>query len=111
MMSGDMTVGRLLEEHPELVEVLASYHPHFRQLRNRLLRKVMAPLVTVAQAARIAGVPAEELLGVLRQALGESAAGDPPGEAAGRPDAPLAGASPPRPARSPLRSRQFPSRD
>ena len=71
MISADMTVARLLEEHPELVEVLAGYHAHFKQLRNRLLRRVMAPRVTVAQAARMAGVPADELLGVLRRAVGE----------------------------------------
>jgi uncharacterized protein (DUF2249 family) len=71
MISADMTVARLLEEHPELVEVLAGYHAHFKQLRNRLLRRVMAPRVTVAQAARMAGVPTDELLGVLRRAVGE----------------------------------------
>ena len=74
MISAEMTVARLLDQHPELVDVLASYHPHFKQLRNRLLRRVMAPRVTVAQAARMAGVPAEELLSVLRQAVGEEAA-------------------------------------
>lgn len=67
-----MTVARLLDQHPELVEVLAGYHAHFKQLRNRLLRRVMAPRVTVAQAARIAGVPPDELLGVLRRAVGEA---------------------------------------
>jgi hypothetical protein len=56
MITGDITVARLLDEHPDLIEVLASYHPHFKQLRNRLLRRVMAPRVTVAQAARMAGV-------------------------------------------------------
>jgi uncharacterized protein (DUF2249 family) len=71
MISGDITVARLLDEHPELIEVLASYHPHFKQLQNRLLRRVMAPRVTVAQAARMAGVPADELLAVLRRAVGE----------------------------------------
>ncbi len=71
MISADMTVGRLLEEHPELIEVLAGYHVHFKQLRNRLLRRVMAPRVTVAQAARIAGVSPDELLSVLRRAAGE----------------------------------------
>jgi uncharacterized protein (DUF2249 family) len=72
MISADMTVARLLDEHPELVEVLAGYNPHFRQLRNRLLRRVMAPRVTVAQAAGMAGVPADELLSVLRRAVGEA---------------------------------------
>lgn len=73
MISGDITVARLLDEHPELIEVLASYHPHFTRLRNRLLRRVMAAGVTVAQAARMAGVPADELLAALRQAVGEPA--------------------------------------
>jgi uncharacterized protein (DUF2249 family) len=77
MISGDITVARLLDEHPELVEVLAGYHPHFKQLRNRLLRRVMAPRVTLAQAARMAGVPADELLAVLRRAVGEAPAGAP----------------------------------
>ena len=77
MISADMTVARLLEEHPELVEVLAGYHAHFKQLRNRLLRRVMAPRVTVAQAARMAGVPADELLSVLRRAASEADAPHP----------------------------------
>jgi uncharacterized protein (DUF2249 family) len=72
VISEDLTVARLLDEHPKLIEVLASYHPHFKQLRNRLLRRVMAPRVTVAQAARMAGVPVDELLDVLRRAVGEA---------------------------------------
>lgn len=72
MISADITVARLLDEHPELVEVLASYHPHFKQLRNRLLRRVIAPRVTVAQAARIAGVSPDDLLAALRCAVGDT---------------------------------------
>jgi uncharacterized protein (DUF2249 family) len=90
MISGDTTLGRLLDEHPELIEVLASYHPHFRQLRNRLLRKVMAPRVTIGQAARIAGLSTNELLQVLGQALGEPAAEEPHSERGGAPEHPSA---------------------
>lgn len=72
MITRDVTVARLLDEHPGLLEVLASYHPHFGRLRNTLLRRVMAPRVSVAQAAQMAGVDCEELLTVLRQAAGES---------------------------------------
>ena len=98
MISADMTVARLLEEHPELVEVLAGYHTHFKQLRNRLLRRVMAPRVTVAQAARIAGVPADELLGVLRRAVGEvaSPAASRPAPASSRAEGRVQGGPPPR---------------
>jgi len=72
MISADITVARLLDDHPELVDVLAGYHPHFKALRNRLLRRVMAPRVTVGQAARMAGVPERELLAVLARAVGET---------------------------------------
>jgi uncharacterized protein (DUF2249 family) len=74
MITGDVTVARLLDEHPELLEVLARYHPHFGTLKNTLLRRVMAPRVTVAQAARMAGVPADELVLALNRALGAEAA-------------------------------------
>jgi uncharacterized protein (DUF2249 family) len=70
MISGDMTVARLLDEHPVLLDVLVDYHPHFKQLRHRLLRRLMAPRVTVRQAARIAGVPEAELIGALCRAVG-----------------------------------------
>ena len=30
MISVDTTVARLLDEHPQLVEVLAGYHTHFK---------------------------------------------------------------------------------
>jgi uncharacterized protein (DUF2249 family) len=74
MISGDMTVGRLLDEHPELVDVLVRYHPHFKCLRKTLLRRVMGPRVTVAFAARVAGVPIDDLVATLRRAVGESEA-------------------------------------
>lgn len=72
MISAEMTVARLLDAHPELVEVLVRYHPHFKCLRRNLLRRVMGPRVTVGFAARVAGVPAEDLVATLRRAVGEA---------------------------------------
>jgi len=72
MISADITVARLLEEHPTLVEVLAGYHAHFKQLSDPARRRVMASRITVADAARMAGVPADELLAALRAAAGEA---------------------------------------
>ncbi|MFN3476410.1 MAG: DUF2249 domain-containing protein [Candidatus Methylomirabilales bacterium] len=66
-----MKVSELLQHHPELVEVLARFHPHFGLLQNRLLRKIMAPRVTLEQAARIAGVDLREFLRVIGQAVGQ----------------------------------------
>jgi len=73
MITPDTRISDLLGAHPELVDVLAQFHPHFTQLRSRLLRKLVAPRVTVAQAARIAGVPVEALLATVREAVGEPA--------------------------------------
>lgn len=71
MISPDMRVSELLDAHPQVVDVLADLHPHFTQLRSRLMRRLIAPRVTVAQAARIAGVPVETLLAAVRRAIGE----------------------------------------
>ena len=85
MISRHTTLGRLLDEHPVLVDVLAGYHAHFAQLRDPQTRRVMAPRVTVAQAASMAGVAPEELLDVICRALGEPAPG--PEEEEGAPPA------------------------
>jgi hypothetical protein len=85
VISDDITVPRLLDEHPDLVEVLADYHPHFKRLRNRLLRKVMPSRITVSRAAGIVGVPADELLAVLNRAVhggGERGERSPRGQSA-----------------------------
>jgi uncharacterized protein (DUF2249 family) len=79
MISGDMTVGQLLEERPELIEVLARHHPHFGQFRDRA-RRVMAARVTLTEAARIAGVPVDDLLAALRRAAGEASLGSAEGK-------------------------------
>lgn len=75
----DDRVADVLARDERLVDVFVSVSSHFNKLRNPTLRKVMARLVTVEQAARVAGVDAVELLGRLNRALGleaEAAAGE-----------------------------------
>jgi uncharacterized protein (DUF2249 family)/TusA-related sulfurtransferase len=67
--AGDI-VSDVLARDESLVEVFVRHAPHFAKLRNRAMRRVMARLVTVAQAARTAGVPVESLLRDLNDALG-----------------------------------------
>lgn len=62
---------------PDTVERLASLHSAFRKLRNPILRRTMARLVTLGDAARIAGLPVAT---VVAAANGEAA--PPPDEAA-----------------------------
>ncbi|MBI3015929.1 MAG: DUF2249 domain-containing protein [Candidatus Tectomicrobia bacterium] len=70
MITKEMKVSELLERYPELLPVLAGYHPHFGRLKNRVLRKLMAPRVTLEQAARMAGVDLADLLLTLKKSLG-----------------------------------------
>jgi len=73
MITAETNLGALLDEHPQLVELLARRHDHFARLRNRMLGRLMAPRVTVAQAASIAGLPVAALVAEIRRAVGEPA--------------------------------------
>jgi TusA-related sulfurtransferase len=64
------TVSDVLARSESLVEVFVRHAPHFAKLRNRAMRRVMARLITVEQAARTAHVPTERLLQDLNDALG-----------------------------------------
>jgi uncharacterized protein (DUF2249 family) len=72
VIAADVTLARLLEERPELLDVLVRFHPHFAQLRNGMLRKLMGSRVTLGEAARVAGVSVDALLAELRRAAGEA---------------------------------------
>ena len=61
-------VSRVLEQDERLVDVFAGASPHVERLRSPAVGRVMARLVTVGQAARIAGVPVDELLARLNGA-------------------------------------------
>ncbi len=54
-----------LAERPELRTVLPAFHPAFSKLNHPLLGKVLPRLVTVADAAKVAGVDANALLAVM----------------------------------------------
>lgn len=69
-------VSDVLARDETLVDVFVRHSPHFEKLRNRTLRRVMAPLVTVEQAARVAGVAVDVLLRDLNDALGALAPAD-----------------------------------
>jgi uncharacterized protein (DUF2249 family) len=62
-------VSAILERDEALIDVFVAASPAFERLRNPALRRVMAGLVTVEQAARVAGVDAAELLARLNAAL------------------------------------------
>ncbi|MEJ2185299.1 MAG: DUF2249 domain-containing protein [Gemmatimonadota bacterium] len=69
-------VSDVLKHDESLVDVFAALSPAFERLRNRALRRVMARLVTVEQAARMGGVDADELVARLNAADGETGRGE-----------------------------------
>ena len=68
-VSRDDRVSDVLARDESLVETFIRYAPQFEKLRNRTMRRVMARLVTVEQAARMANVPPERLIDALNRAL------------------------------------------
>lgn len=63
-------VAELIESWPELEEVLVAQAPAFRRLRNPVLRRTVARVATLEQAAGVGGVPVRELVAALRRAAG-----------------------------------------
>ncbi len=66
-------VSTVLRSDASLVETFVALSPAFERLRNPAMRRVMSRLVTVAQAARMAGVDADELVDRLNAATSQAA--------------------------------------
>lgn len=67
----------VLARDERLVDILARHAAHFAQLRDPAARRTMGALVTVEQAAKIAGVTPAVLVGDLNAALGVTAGREP----------------------------------
>lgn len=65
-----LKVGQLLEAYPELEEVLVDIAPEFARLRNPVLRRTVARVTSLQQAALVGGVGLGELITRLREAAG-----------------------------------------
>jgi len=66
----DMKVAALLEAYPQLEARLMEVSPAFSKLKNPILRKTVAKVTTLRQAAVVGGVSLGSLLSELRQAAG-----------------------------------------
>ncbi len=62
---------QVIEDYPQLEEVLINYVPVFKNLKNPVLRKTVAKVATLQQAAAIANVKVEELVNHLRKEIGQ----------------------------------------
>ena len=65
------TVYSLLKSHPELEELLISMAPAFKRLKNPILRNTIAKVATLKQAASAGGIDLNEMISILRKAVGQ----------------------------------------
>ena len=64
-------IAELIAAFPRLEPVLIDYVPAFEKLKNPVLRKTVARVTTLQQAAAIGGVNVEELINRLRAEVGQ----------------------------------------
>jgi hypothetical protein len=62
---------QLIEAYPQLEDVLIAYVPAFKKLKNPILRKTVAKIATLQQAATIGNVQVGELINHLRREVGQ----------------------------------------
>jgi len=71
-ISVETKVGALLDAYPGIEEHLIAWVPAFSKLKNPVLRRTVAKVATLGQAAGIAGVNPGELVRRIREAVGQS---------------------------------------
>lgn len=81
-------VAELLEAYPELEDVLIDLAPAFKKLKNPLLRKTIARVTSLQQAASVGEVPVEVIVNKLRGIIGQDELQDIDGQPAYKGDRP-----------------------
>lgn len=62
---------QLIEAYPQLEDILIKYVPAFSKLKNPLLRRTVAKIATLQQAASIGNVKTGDLINLLRKEVGQ----------------------------------------
>lgn len=71
VISPKTKVSQLIEAYPQLEDVLIRVVPTFSKLKNPVLRKTVAKVATLQQAAGIGNIKVEELINLLRKEVGQ----------------------------------------
>ena len=66
----DTKIGALLDKFPQLEEVLTKVAPEFKKLRNPILRRTVAKVVSLRQVAALGKVSLAEMINTLRTEAG-----------------------------------------
>jgi len=64
-------VAELLDAYPELEDVLIDIAPTFKKLKNPVLRRTIARVATLQQAASVGDVPIDVIINKLRGVVGQ----------------------------------------
>ncbi|MCU0370573.1 MAG: DUF1858 domain-containing protein [Bacteroidales bacterium] len=64
-------VYELLEAYPQLEDVLIEIAPVFKKLKNPVLRRTIARVTTLQQAAQVGEVPVHSIVNTLRSKVGQ----------------------------------------
>jgi len=91
MITPETKVGALLDSYPEAEAALIAIAPQFKALKNQVLRRTVAKVATLEQAARVAGLTTRDLVQSLRNALGVVGAEVEGGSASGSGDEEIPG--------------------
>jgi len=65
------TVYNLLNSYPELEGILINMAPAFKKLKNPILRKTVAKVATLKQAASVGDIDLNEMISILRMTVGQ----------------------------------------
>ena len=76
LIEAETKVGTLLEQYPELEDVLIGLAPPFKKLKNPFLRRSVAKVASLRQAAAVARLPVGELVNTLRKEVGQDPLAD-----------------------------------
>ena len=72
IISPKTKVGQLLDAYPELEALLIELSPTFAKLKNPVLRKTVARVTSLQQAAVVGGLKVDELVNRLRKETGQA---------------------------------------
>ena len=67
IISANTKISKLIKENGLAIDAIADINPHFRKLKNPVLRRVLAPRVNIETAARIGGVSVQVFLDKLAE--------------------------------------------
>lgn len=71
MITPQTKIGELLDAYPDLEAVLIDLAPAFKKLQNPILRKTVARVTTIRQAAAIGKLPVDTVVNKLRGLTGQ----------------------------------------